>query len=129
MLNERSTIDLDTVVEGQAEVFGKRALARAVETGDPDAHFVLTASIHGSFHPAQQLVELLVDSVCHYILGDLSLETLFLGDSVGDDLLDASVDVFAGVEKLFDFHTNLYSLAADMHRAVVAVLGVEAEEL
>ncbi|MDT4865681.1 hypothetical protein FQZ97_1004990 [compost metagenome] len=129
MLNERDAIDLDAVVKSQTEVLGQRALTRAVEAGNPDPHLVFTTCIHGSLHLEQQLVELLIDAVSHHILGDLGLETCLLRDAIGDDLFDAAVNVFAGVEKLFDFHTCLYSLAADMYRAVVTVLGIKTEEL
>ena len=104
MLDEGDAIDLDAVIEGQAEVFGERALARSVEAGHPNAHFVFTANVHGGFHLEQQVFKLLVDAVGHHVFGDFGSESGLLRNTVGDDLFYAAMDVLGWVEKLLDVH-------------------------
>src|SRR5690606_10819310 len=95
-------IDRDRLVEGEAQVLGERALARAVEARDPHTDLVVAARVHRELHAIEQLTELLVDVVGDYVLRDLRLEPVFLRRAVGDDLLDRPVDVLAGVEQRTD---------------------------
>ena len=85
-----------TLVEGEPEVLGERALARAVEPRHPDADLVLAARLHRRLHAVEQLPELLLDALGDDVLGDLGLQALLLRRAVGDDLLDRAVDVLAG---------------------------------
>ena len=98
VLDERSSVDRSLVVEGEAEIFGEGALARAIEAGHPDSHFVLATSLHGHLHAIKELAELLLDALRDHIFRDFSLQPVFLGSTISDDLLDRPINVLGRIK-------------------------------
>jgi hypothetical protein len=115
VLDEGYAVDRDAIVEGQAQVLGEGAFARAIEAGDPDADFILAADIHRGFHLQQQVLELLVDALGDHVFGDFRLQSGLLRNAIGDDLLDVAMDILARVEQLSDLHLVFQVSTANMH--------------
>jgi len=106
MPQEGLSIDLYRLIECETEIFGERALARAVEAGDPHSDLMAPAGFHRRLDVLQQSFELILDAVGDDILGDFRLQPLRLRRLVGDHLLDRAVDAAARVEEGVDLgHT------------------------
>src|SRR6266508_459748 len=102
MPQERLTVDLHALVEGEAEILRERALTRSVEARDPDPDLVPGAGFHGRLDTLQQPLELMLDALGDDILADFRLQAFFLRSLIRDHFFDRPVNALSGIEKRAD---------------------------
>ena len=125
-LQECLAANLAAGVEREAKVLSEGALAGAVETRNPHAHFVTTTAFEAGIEVVHEALvmtgEAVGDLVFRYFLPD----QFFIIRRVVDDGDNLPVDrAFLVKEFTYSFHKGGL---ADVDRAVVAVFFVDAEK-